>query len=108
MGHPDASWWEEATVEDLRELETELHRARTLKHEEAKRLAVDQIKHLTQEHELTYEEVIAAIRTTTKRRKAPPVYRNPSNPRQTWSGKGDPPDWFISHPDPESLRITGA
>lgn len=47
-----------------------------------------------QEHELEYEEVVAVIRTTTRRGKAPAIYRNPTNPRQTWSGKGEAPEWF--------------
>lgn len=73
-----------------------------------KQEALDQIKRLAQEHELSYDEVVAAVRTATKRGKAPALYRNPENPRQTWSGKGEAPDWFKKHPDPETLRIPGA
>ena len=27
----------------------------------------------------------------------PPRYRNPANPKQTWSGMGRKPQWFIDH-----------
>lgn len=27
----------------------------------------------------------------------PPRYRNPTNPKQTWSGMGRKPQWFIDH-----------
>jgi|SRR6056297_3022688 len=74
---------------------------------ERKANALHQIIDIAREHELTYDEVVAAVRTTARRKKAPPVYRNPENPRQTWSGKGAPPRWFSDHPEPESLRIPG-
>jgi len=76
--------------------------------EAKKQEALDQIKKIATEHDLTYEEVVQVIRTTTRRGKAPALYRNPDNPRQTWSGKGDAPKWFTDHPDPEKLRIPGA
>lgn len=71
-------------------------------------MSTSQIRNLTIEHDLNYEEVCAVVRTSTKRGKAPALYRNPDKPRQTWSGKGEAPDWFKNHPDPESLRIPGA
>ncbi len=76
--------------------------------EARKQEALDQIRRLSKEYDLSYEEVVAAVRTATKRGKAPAIYRNPEKPRQTWSGKGDAPDWFRNHPDPEKLRIPGS
>lgn len=73
-----------------------------------KQEALDQIKRLAKEYELTYEEVVKAIRTATKRGKAVALFRNPDNPRQTWSGKGEAPAWYRNHPDPEKLRIPDA
>jgi DNA-binding protein H-NS len=36
------------------------------------------------------------------------IYRNPVNPAETWSGRGDPPGWFrralATGRSPESLR----
>jgi len=26
--------------------------------------------------------------------KRPAAYRNPANPAETWSGRGEPPEWF--------------
>ena len=73
-----------------------------------KKEALQQIQNIVRLHELSYEEVVAVIRTTTRRGKAPAVYRNPINPRQTWSGKGEAPTWITNAKDPESLRIPGA
>lgn len=73
--------------------------------ENKKQEALDEIKRLVKLHELSLEEVTKSIRTSARRGKAPPVYRNPERPRQTWSGIGTPPDWYTNHPDPESLKI---
>ena len=61
--------------------------------------------HYHQEFELSFEDVTRAIRTSAKRGKAPALYRNPDNPRQTWSGKGEAPDWYTKAPNKEALRI---
>lgn len=38
-----------------------------------------------------------------------PKYANPSNPKQTWSGRGKRPKWFVdlvsSGKDPESFKV---
>jgi DNA-binding protein H-NS len=64
-----------------------------------------QIEELVAKYDLSLEEVTKAIRTTAKRGKAPPIFRSPENWRVTWSGKGEAPEWYTTHPDPESLRI---
>lgn len=76
------------------------------KQREAKRKEVlTQIGDLVRQYGLTYDEVVRSIRSTAKRGKAPAMYRNPANPRQTWSGKGTAPVWFKQASDPEALRI---
>jgi DNA-binding protein H-NS len=97
-----------ASLEELQEMQNKLSKFIERRLESRKQEALDQIKRLAREYELSFDEVVAAIRTSTKRGKAPAIYRNPKNPRQTWSGKGDAPDWFRNHKDPESLRIPGA
>jgi DNA-binding protein H-NS len=105
MAKIDIGPWEDASIADLFILKAKLSRHIDGRLEAQKREYLDQIKQIAVDHNLTYDEVVAAIRTTTRRGKAPPLYRNPKNARQTWSGKGEAPDWFKAHPDPESLRI---
>jgi DNA-binding protein H-NS len=97
----------DASLEEIQAMQAKLTKLLERRLQAKKQEALDQIRRLTQEYELTYDEVVAAIRTTTRRGKAPALYRNPDKPRQTWSGKGEAPDWFKNHPDPESLRIPG-
>ena len=95
-------------LEDLEAMQNNLAKFINRRHDQLKKDALEKIRAIVKEHNLTYEEVVADIRTQTKRGKAPAIYRNPDNPRQTWSGKGQKPAWFAAHPDPESLRIPGA
>jgi DNA-binding protein H-NS len=87
-----------------KELETFIAKRLEMKKKEA----LHQIQTIVRQHELSYEEVVAVIRTTTRRGKAPAIYRNPTNPRQTWSGKGEPPSWYVNAKDKEALRIPGS
>ncbi len=73
--------------------------------EVAREEALAQIREIVRTAHLSHDEVAKAIRTTARRGKAPAIYRNPDNPRQTWSGKGHPPDWFKKYRDPEQLKI---
>jgi len=97
-----------ASLEELQEMQGKLSKFIEKRLEVRKQEALDRIRNLAKEYDLTFEEVMAAVRTATKRGKAPAIYRNPKNPRQTWSGKGEAPGWFRDHPNPESLRIPGA
>lgn len=98
----------DASLEEIQAMQKKLTSFIERRLQAKKQEALDQIRKLTIEYELTFDEVVQAIRTTTKRGKAPAIYRNPDKPRQTWSGKGEAPDWFKNHPDPESTRIPGA
>lgn len=64
-----------------------------------------QIQDLVKQYQLPFEDVVRAVRGHAKRGKAPALYRNPNNPRQTWSGKGEAPDWFKQAKDPTQLKI---
>lgn len=97
-----------ASLEELQAMQSRLSTFVEKRLETRRRDALQQIKDLVKQFDLSYEEVVQVIRTSTKRGKAVAIYRNPDKPRQTWSGKGTAPDWFANHPDPESLRIPGA
>lgn len=108
MNGKDVPDFKDASLDELEEMQRKLSQYIDRRLQARKEQALAQIKALALEHDLTFEEVVAVVRTATKRGKAPAIYRNPENPRQTWSGKGDAPEWFKKHPDPEKLRIPGA
>lgn len=95
-------------LEDLMVMQDKLKAFVQRRLENKKSEALQQIQNIVRQHELSYEEVVAVIRTQTVRGKAAAIYRNPDNPRQTWSGKADPPAWYVTAKDKEALRIPGA
>jgi DNA-binding protein H-NS len=97
--------FESSSLEELQQMQAKLEKFVTKRLASKKKEALIQIQRLVLDHELTFEEVTSSIRTTAKRGKAPPLYRSPENWRVTWSGKGEAPDWYTTHPDPESLRM---
>ena len=100
--------FKELSLDELFQMQEKLKSFVDRRMETKKKEALQKIQSIVREHDLSYDEVVAVIRTTTKRGKAPAVYRNPDNPRQTWSGKGEAPLWFAQHKNPESLRIPGS
>lgn len=104
---PDPDF-KDLSLEEMLKKQKELEAFIAKRMEMKKKEVLNQIKELVRQHDLTYDEVVAVIRTQTVRGKAPAIYRNPENPRQTWSGKGDPPAWYVTAKDKEALRIPGA
>lgn len=93
------------STEELLKMEADLKAFLEERRKTARKEALDKIREIALEHNLSYDEIVAAIRTTTKRGKAPAIYRNPDRPKQTWSGKGEPPAWYTNAKDKEALRI---
>jgi len=100
--------FKDLTLEELAAMKSELDNAMNAALEKKRQDALLQIQKIVQEFNLNYEDVVAVIRTTTVRGKAPAIYRNPDNNRQTWSGKGDAPAWYALAKDKSALIIPGA
>lgn len=100
--------YKDHSLEDLRKEQEKIQGFIQRRLETRKRDAIHQIQTIIREHDLGYDEVVTAIRTITKRGKAVAIYRNPAKPRQTWSGMGEAPTWFVTAEDPEALRIPGS
>ena len=65
---------------------------------EEKRDFFAQIVERAEELNISSDEVLRALRGTGARRKTAgvPMYRNPDNPDETWTGRGRKPGWLIS------------
>ena len=92
-------------LDDLLALQQSVSSAVEKQREAKKQEVLAQIQNLVKQYDLPFEDVVRAIRGHAKRGKAPAIYRDPDNPRKTWSGKGEAPDWFRKCKDPNSLRI---
>lgn len=92
-------------LDKLLEFQQTVSSAIEAQREKKRKEVLAQIQELVRQYDLPFDEVIRAIRGHAKRGKAPALYRNPDNPRQTWSGKGEAPEWFKKAKDPTTLRI---
>jgi DNA-binding protein H-NS len=101
----DLNQFKELPLEQLQDMVNKVQGLVDKRMESKKKEALRKIRDIVKDNELTFDEVVNVIRTSAKRGKAPPIYRNPEKPRQTWSGKGEAPDWYSTNADPESLRI---
>lgn len=93
----------ESDLSDLSSTEIRAQIARLteeLKRREAeeKRDFFAQIVERAEELNISSDEVLRALRGTGGRRKATgvPMYRNPDNPDETWTGRGRKPGWLIN------------
>ena len=99
--------FKELSLDELMAAQEKLTRYLQIGIENKKKEGLQQIQGIVKQLDLSYEEVVAAIRTTTKRGKAVAIYRNPANIRQTWSGIGDAPAWYVTAKDKDALKIPG-
>lgn len=60
---------------------------------EAKKAAADEIKRIAKEAGLDVS-ILTGTKTTGTKQPLPPMYANPDNAEQTWSGRGARPKWF--------------
>ncbi|MGV6859480.1 MAG: H-NS histone family protein [bacterium] len=58
------------------------------------REALEAIKQLASQHGLVVDVKAESGKGSKGRIPLPPLYRNPENPEQTWSGRGARPKWF--------------
>lgn len=83
------------TVEQLEELILTAQDLLESRKVEERKEALETIRRLAEENNLIVE--IKDERGRTRKKKSAPrpaVFRNPSNPEQTWSGRGARPKWF--------------
>ena len=59
----------------------------------AKMAALKDLQAVAKKHGLSVEEIIGK-KGKAKKAAAPAKYRNPSDPNQTWSGRGRQPAWY--------------
>ena len=77
---------------EMCELREELDVAIEVRHEEERQKIADQLQELAASHGYTVNEVFG-IRNMRKPAKV--KYRNPENPKQTWTGRGRKPVWLV-------------
>ncbi len=84
------------TLGELRKLQADVEEAIEGQRDAARKEALGAIARLANEAELTLDEVMAHLAPKPRRKRStlPPKYRDPSNPANTWAGRGKRPKWL--------------
>lgn len=82
------------TMKELHELKDRVNRLITRKQIEERRNLLDQFREMADASGFTLSELTGSGRG--KGRAVAAKYVNPSNPTETWSGRGRPPRWLAA------------
>lgn len=103
---PDLSF-DTMSLDELKRLKKDLDKAIANYDDRRKAEARRDLEEKAREYGFSLSE-LADVKTT-KRAALAPKYRNPSNPEQTWSGRGRQPTWFreaiVAGTEPDDLKI---
>ncbi len=81
-----------ATVEELQKLARDIEAEIERRQEAERERLMAQVRDAATRYGMSLEQFLRP--PAKKRRTRPePKYRNPNNPKQTWSGRGKQPDW---------------
>lgn len=81
---------------ELGELAEAVAKEQVRRREEARKDALAKIKEMAAGMGMTVKELLAGQTKLRASAKGKPKYRNPENPQQTWTGKGQRPGWFVA------------
>ena len=101
------------SYQELKAIKEDLDQVIEAKREEEQQDMLEKIAEMAKALDMSPAELIkgAKKRSTKRKTRKPAKYRNPNNPKQTWDGEGDKPQWFKNllalGKTPEQLRIKG-
>ena len=81
---------------ELGELAEAVAKERARRQEEAMKGALAKINEVAAGVGMTVEALLARQAKPRAGVKGKPKYRNPEDPKQTWTGKGQRPGWFVA------------
>lgn len=82
---------------ELKELQIKVGKAITSYEDRRRKEALDAVKKAAQEHGYSVQELVGA--GSSVRKTVEPKYANPSDPAQTWTGRGRKPRWVVEQLD---------
>ncbi|MVO15051.1 H-NS family nucleoid-associated regulatory protein [Parasedimentitalea huanghaiensis] len=84
----------EMSRKDLLQLKTDVDEALKSAEQRERLAALKAAEQAAAEFGFSLEEISNGGRSSGKRSKAAPKYRNPANPEETWTGRGRKPHWI--------------
>jgi|OM-RGC.v1.029715376 DNA-binding protein H-NS len=91
---------EHLSLSELQVLRSKVDQELEKRQSEIRKEGLEKIKQLAAEYGLSVDELKALAnptKTSAKRGSVPPKYRDPSNPKNTWTGRGRKPKWVEAY-----------
>lgn len=82
------------SLRELKQLQEDVSVAISNQEKLEKRQALEALRELAEAKGFTLSELLDNAPSQPKKRVVAPKYQNPSNPEETWSGRGRKPKWF--------------
>lgn len=83
------------SLNELKDLKARVSRAIASFDERRRKEVIAELEEAAKAHGFTLSE-LTGLRVGRKRAASTVTYANPSNPAQTWNGRGRKPGWFIA------------
>ncbi len=82
------------SLDDLKKLSRDVEKAIASFEDRKRKEARKALEKVAREFGLSVEEVVGVQKAASRASKSAAKYRNPSNPAETWSGRGRQPGWY--------------
>ncbi|MEM9427777.1 MAG: H-NS histone family protein [Pseudomonadota bacterium] len=96
------------SLDELKLLKKDVEKAIANFRKRVRSEAMKEMQAVAKKHGISIDDVLGGG-SKTRKAKAPAKYRNPSDPKQEWSGRGRQPAWFkaavASGKKPETMEI---
>lgn len=84
------------SLSELQKLRKDVDKAIDSYQSKKKEAALKDMESVAKKHGLSLDEVIGGRVGKKSKPRLPAKFRNPENPKDTWSGRGRQPEWFKS------------
>lgn len=84
------------SLDELKKLQKDVTKAIESFEDRARKKALAEAEAVARQHGFTIDQLLGKT-TKTKRSTVAPKYANPSDPSQTWTGRGRKPRWIIDN-----------
>ncbi|MBE3638671.1 H-NS histone family protein [Mangrovicoccus algicola] len=81
--------------DELEDLKVQIDKRMAEVEKEQKDAALAEMREIAQRHGVTLEEIVQMERASASPTGALPKYRDPENPKNTWTGRGRKPKWLV-------------
>ena len=100
---------ENLSLDELKKLSRDVEKAIATFEDRKRKEALKAMEKVAREHGFSLDEVVKAQKPAARKSGGEAKFRNPSNPSETWSGRGRQPGWYkdavAAGTSPDKMRV---